>query len=332
MKIELQNVTKTYGRGANLKTAVDSVSWQAQGGEIFGLLGPNGAGKTTMIRMMLDILRPDSGQVLLDDQPDGNKTTEFKQRIGYLPEERGLYKKRKVMDVMVYFAALKGLDSKTARLRAGEMLERFELTEWANKKIEDLSKGMSQKIQIASCILHHPDIVVLDEPFSGLDPVNVRLVRDTIYDLKGKDKLVFLSTHMMSEVEALCDRIFMINNGKQVLYGPLDEIKASYTEHQVVLDTDAQPEGLQCVERVTSTDNGKCVFLRDGKTMHDLMAEMAAEKRPFKRFEEASTPIEDIFVSVVSRANDDSSGGMGRPGDGNAIPKPLKRNANEVTS
>lgn len=304
MKIELQNVTKTYGRGDNLKVAVDEVSWEAQGGEIFGLLGPNGAGKTTMIRMMLDIIRPDQGSILLDGLPDGNKTLEFKKRIGYLPEERGLYKKRKVLDVMIYFAALKGLDRQTAKHRAMEMLEKFELTQWANKKIEDLSKGMGQKIQIATCVLHQPDIVVLDEPFSGLDPVNVRLVRETIHDLKGKDKLVFLSTHMMSEVEALCDRIFMINGGRQVLYGRLDEIKKSYTEHEVVLDLQAQPEGLACVEKIKTTEAGKCVFLKSGKSMHDLMAEMAAEKRPFKRFEEASTPIEDIFVSVVQKRDD----------------------------
>ncbi len=307
MKIELENVTKTYGRAPNQKIAVDSVSWHADGGEIFGLLGPNGAGKTTMIRMMLDIIRPDDGQILLNGNAQGNRFLEFKQRIGYLPEERGLYKKRKVLDVMIYFAALKGLDRVTAKRRANEMLERFELTQWANKKIEDLSKGMSQKIQIASCVLHEPDIVVLDEPFSGLDPVNVRIVRDTILELKGKDKLVFLSTHMMSEVEALCDRIFMINNGQQVLYGPLEEIKQSYTDHEVVMDLEAQPEGLNCVERVHESRMGKCVHLREGQTTHDLMAEMAAQKRTFKRIEEASTPIEDIFVAVVGQQKEQDS-------------------------
>lgn len=305
MKIELENVSKTYGRSPNFKVAVDGVSWSAEGGEIFGLLGPNGAGKTTMIRMMLDIIRPDHGKILLDDDPGGNRTIDFKRRIGYLPEERGLYKKRKVMDVMIYFAALKGLDRKRAKERASEMLERFELTDWAGKKIEDLSKGMSQKIQIATCVLHDPDIVVLDEPFSGLDPVNVRIVRDTILELKQKHKLVFLSTHMMSEVEALCDRIFMINQGRKVLYGRLDEIKRSYTEYEVLMDLNARPEGLACVEKVTQSSMGKCVYLVDGKSTHDLMAEMANEKRPFKRFEEASMPIEDIFVSVVEKKSDE---------------------------
>jgi len=234
MEIELQNVSKTYGRGANLKVAVDNVSWKSGGGEIFGLLGPNGAGKTTMIRMMLDIIRPDEGQILLNGDPAANRTIDFKRQIGYLPEERGLYQKRKVMDVLLYFAALKGFDRKAAKLKAMELLERFELADCANKKIHDLSKGMGQKIQIASCVLHDPDLVVLDEPFSGLDPVNTRLIRETIFDLRAAGKLVFLSTHMMAEVEALCDRIFMINDGKQVLYGPLDEIRKSYTKKRLV--------------------------------------------------------------------------------------------------
>ena len=301
MKIELENVTKVFGKGNSQKVAVNDVSWEAHGGEIFGLLGPNGAGKTTMIRMMLDIIRPDMGIVRLNGDPNGNRTQEFKQRIGYLPEERGLYKKRKVIDVMLYFAALKGLGRVVAKQRAMEMLERFEMQQWASKKIEDLSKGMGQKIQIATCILHHPDIVLLDEPFSGLDPVNVRLVRETIQSLKSDNKLVFLSTHMMSEVEALCDRIFMINNGQQVLYGELEELKRSYTEFEVVLDEAAQPEGLESVEKVVVNSQGKCVHLKDGRTIHDLMSEMAREQRAFKTFAQANTPIEDIFVSVVNR-------------------------------
>lgn len=307
MKIELQDVTKTFGRGANRKVAVDNVTWTANGGEIFGLLGPNGAGKTTMIRMVLDIIRPDSGTVLLGGDQRGNRTRGFKSRIGYLPEERGLYQKRKVMDVLLYFAALKGMDRATAKVNALELLERFELADCANKKIEDLSKGMGQKIQIASCVLHDPDIVVLDEPFSGLDPVNVRLVRSLIHDLKAKGKLVFLSTHMMSEVEALCDRIFMIHQGRQVLYGPLAEIKKSYTTYEVLMDAEADLSGIECIENVEVNAQGQCVHLRNGSTLYDLMGELAALRRPFKRFEEAHTPIEDIFVSLVGESVLDES-------------------------
>lgn len=304
MEIELQNVCKTFGRGADLKVAVDNVSWKSAGGEIFGLLGPNGAGKTTMIRMMLDIIRPDSGQVVLNGDSTANRTIEFKRKIGYLPEERGLYQKRKVIDVLLYFAALKGFDRGAAKIKAMELLDRFELADCANKKIHDLSKGMGQKIQIASCILHDPDLVVLDEPFSGLDPVNTRLIRETILDLRAAGKLVFLSTHMMAEVEALCDRIFMINHGKQVLYGSLDEIRKSYTRYEVLMDHDAETEGLACIESITRSAQGQCIHLKYGTTTHDLMAELAANKRLFRRFEEARMPIEDIFVEVVGKSPD----------------------------
>jgi ABC-2 type transport system ATP-binding protein len=304
MEIELQNVRKTYGRGANLKVAVDNVSWKSGGGEIFGLLGPNGAGKTTMIRMMLDIIRPDSGQILLNGDPTANRTLDFKRSIGYLPEERGLYQKRKVMEVLLYFAALKGFDRDSAKRKAHELLERFELSDCANKKIHDLSKGMGQKIQIASCVLHDPDLVVLDEPFSGLDPVNTRLIRDTILDLRKDGKLVFLSTHMMAEVEALCDRIFMINNGQQVLYGPLDDIRRSYTKYEVLMDPEAETDGLPSIEKITRTAKGQCVYLKETATVHDLLADLADGKRKFTRLEEARMPIEDIFVEVVGKPVD----------------------------
>ncbi len=300
MKVELQQVSKTFGRGADRTVAVNDVSWTARGGEVFGLLGPNGAGKTTMIRMMLDIIRPDSGTVLIDGDAAGSCKQSFKSRLGYLPEERGLYKRRKVIDVLRYLGALKGMSASQAKATARDLLERFDLADWAHKKVEDLSKGMSQKIQIAACIIHEPEMVVFDEPFSGLDPVNVRLVREVITELRAKGKLVFLSTHMMAEVEALCDRIFMIHGGNQVLYGNLQDIKKSHTEHEVLLDADAQPEGLACVAHVKQAPAGKYVRLHDGRTIHDLMAQMADARRPVRRFEEASTPIEDIFVSLVS--------------------------------
>ena len=307
MEIELQNVSKTYGKGNDLKVAVDNVSWKSDGGEIFGLLGPNGAGKTTMIRMMLDIIRPDQGQVLLNGDPTANRTIAFKRMIGYLPEERGLYQKRKVIDVLLYLAALKGIDRATAKTKAMELLERFELGDVAHKKIHDLSKGMGQKIQIISCVLHAPELIVLDEPFSGLDPVNTRLIRETIMELREQGKLVFLSTHMMAEVEALCDRIFMIHDGKQVLYGELDEIQKSYTKFEVLMDLEAETEGLDCIASVSRANKGQCISLKEGRTVHDLMAELANGKRKFKRLEEAKMPIEDIFVEVVGKTPQEAS-------------------------
>lgn len=316
MEIELKNVRKTYGRGSNLKVAVENVSWQSQGGEIFGLLGPNGAGKTTMIRMMLDILRPDSGEIFVDGDPKKNRTIQFKRRIGYLPEERGLYQKRKVIDVLLYFAALKGFDRDRAKEKSYEYLERFGMTDCANKRIHDLSKGMGQKIQIASCVLHDPELVVLDEPFSGLDPVNTRLIRDTILELRASGKTVFLSTHMMSEVEALCDRIMMINRGQQVLYGPLEEVKKSFTKYHVVMDLEAETDDLDCVADRHITQGGQYLQLKEHRNRHDLMAELAAKKRNFKRFAEASMPIEDILVQLVGKPGQETAAELESVGEG----------------
>jgi ABC-2 type transport system ATP-binding protein len=298
MHVELSNVRKSFG-GKRPTVAVDDVTWQAAGGEVFGLLGPNGAGKTTLIRMILDILRPDRGQIIIDGRQGYNRTLEFKRRVGYLPEERGLYKKRRVFEILLYLAALKGMHRAVAKRRAVELLERFGLADCAKSRIEDLSKGMSQKIQIASCVLHEPDMVVLDEPFSGLDPVNVRLVREVILELKAQGKLVFLSTHMMSEVEALCDRIFMIHHGRQVLYGSLREIQKSYCDHAVLVDGEANIADLPSVAAIEASPRGQCVHLKEGKTIHDLLAEIAAARRPIGRVEEATTPIEDIFVRLV---------------------------------
>lgn len=308
MRVELCNLRKSFG-GKRPTVAVDDVSWQASGGEVFGLLGPNGAGKTTLIRMLLDILRPDRGRIVIDGHSDYNRTLAFKRRVGYLPEERGLYKKRRVLEILLYLATLKGINRAIAKRRAAELLERFGLAECAKSRIEDLSKGMSQKIQIASCILHEPDMVVLDEPFSGLDPVNVRLVREMISELRSQGRLVFLSTHMMSEVEALCDRIFMIHQGRQVLYGSLREIQKSFCDHAVLVDGRADIADLPSVAAIEPSPRGQCVHLKDGKSIHDLLAEIAAARRPVERIEEATTPIEDIFVRLVQTpANPENKG------------------------
>jgi len=280
MRIAFRNVSKSFGSRASRQHAVVASSWEAGGGEVFGLLGPNGAGKTTMIRMLLDIFRADEGDILVGDSRDGNRSPEFKRRVGYLPEERGLYRKRKVMDVLIYLAALKGQPRADARHRAQVLLERFGLSAYGGKKVATLSKGMAQKLQIVSCILHDPDLVVLDEPFSGLDPVNTRLIRELVLELKRAGKLVILSTHMMGEVEALCDRILLIHRGRQVLYGELHAIRKSHTDYQVVVDPAAAPEGLACVEKVVTMPDEKRVYLRSGKQVTDLMLEMGRSVRP----------------------------------------------------
>lgn len=299
MHLELINVSKAYAHKGAVHHAVRGVKWQASGGEIFGLLGPNGAGKTSMIRMILDILRPDAGQILIDGDSAYNRSGMFRRRVGYLPEERGLYKKRTVLEMLLFFAALKGMKSQDAKRRARELLENFAVAEWEKKYIDDLSKGMAQKVQIISCLLHDPDLVILDEPFSGLDPVNMRVVRSMIQSLKQQGKLVCLSTHMMAEVEALCDRIFMIHQGAEVLYGSVREIMQRYAEHDVMLDPAAQPEGLNCVESLEVLPAGKCVHLREGCSVHDLLAEIAAKRRSVSRFEVGTVPLEEIFIRLV---------------------------------
>ena len=222
-QLVIENVVKAY----DTKLAVDQVSFEVNGGEVFGLLGPNGAGKSTLIRMVMDILRPDSGRILVNGRPSLDADHD---KVGYLPEERGLYRKQKVIDVLDYFGRLKGMNGRDVRAKAQAALDRVDLGEWAKKRVDALSKGMQQKVQIVGTLLHEPEVVILDEPFAGLDPVNARMVKDIILALKREGRLVVLSTHQMDQAEELCDRIVMIDRGRRVLYGTLREIKKRYAE------------------------------------------------------------------------------------------------------
>lgn len=222
-QLAIENVVKAY----DAKLAVDHVSFEVNGGEVFGLLGPNGAGKSTLIRMVMDILRPDSGRILVNGRPSIDADHD---KVGYLPEERGLYRKQKVIDVLDYFGRLKGMTGRDVKAKAQAALDRVGLGEWAKKRVDALSKGMQQKVQIVGTLLHEPEVVILDEPFAGLDPVNARMVKDIILDLKREGRLVVLSTHQMDQAEELCDRIVMIDRGRRVLYGTLREIKKRYAD------------------------------------------------------------------------------------------------------
>ncbi|MCZ7400570.1 MAG: ATP-binding cassette domain-containing protein, partial [Candidatus Methanoperedens sp.] len=212
--VEVSHISKSF----NGQSVVKNISFDIAPGEVFGLIGPNGAGKTTIIRMLLDIIKPDSGEIRILDALLSERT---KDRIGYLPEERGMYRRLTVMDTLVYLGALKNKHSKE---RALELLEKMEMVSHKDKKISELSKGMAQKIQIIAAIIHDPEFVILDEPFSGLDPVNMKLVKDLILELGKEGKTILISTHMMDQVERMCDRIFMINKGSGVLYGSIGEI------------------------------------------------------------------------------------------------------------
>src|SRR3989441_3181103 len=249
--------------------AVDDVTFEVRGGEVCGLLGPNGAGKTTLLRLLMSILIADSGEIFLDGRPLERRDGD---RIGYLPEERGLYRKEKVREVLIYFGMLKGLARRAARARAEQWLDRVGLPEAAGRRVDELSKGMQQKVQIAGALLHDPDILVLDEPFSGLDPLNTVLIKDLLRERRDRGSLVILSTHQMPMVEELCDRVAMIDRGRLVLYGNLDEIRRSHGESIVLVGADSDLGTLPVVARVERQGAVHRVILRDGGRPRDLMS------------------------------------------------------------
>lgn len=287
--------------------AVQGVSFSAERGEILGLLGPNGAGKTTAIRMIMGIIKPDQGRIgfFLDGKPGGLN----KERIGYLPEERGLYGDTKVLETLVYFAGLKGVPPGEARRQALEWLERLDLADRANQKIEKLSKGMAQKVQFLAAILHKPDLVVLDEPFAGLDPVNQDLFQEFIRKLKEEGMAVLLSAHQMNLVEKLCDRIFLINKGRQVLYGNLNEIKEAYGEHLVSLRFQGDGSLLRAdrlIKELELVGNRARFHLPKGiapdRFVRSIPMDLVIEEITIER-----PPLHEIFVSVVKGGQDEAA-------------------------
>ncbi len=288
--LEVRNLTKRYDGF----TAVDDLSFQVYQGEVFGMLGPNGAGKTTTIRIVMDILKPDAGTVTVLGRPPGTA----RARIGYLPEERGLYRDLKVLDVLVYLAELKGTPRDTAHQRALTWLERVDLADWAARKVKDLSRGMQQKLQFVASLVHDPELLILDEPFQGLDPVNVALLKELIRELQGEGKTMVLSAHQMNLVEALCDRILLINRGKSVLYGPLDEIKRRHAPRAVRLRTSVPLEKLPGVARMEGHDGTFTLTLAD-TTPQALLQTLVERNIPVEAFEVASAPLEEIFIAVV---------------------------------
>lgn len=241
--LTLKNINKTF----NQTKAVQAMDLEIASGSVFGLLGPNGAGKSTTIRMIMDIIKPDEGEILLDNHP--LKKTDY-HKIGYLPEERGLYQKNKLKETIVYFAELKGLSVHEARHRAETYLKRFDLEEYADRKIQELSKGNQQKVQFIISIISDPKLVILDEPFSGLDPVNQILLKDIINEINEKGATVIFSTHQMEQVEKMCDDICLINKGRIVLHGNLKNIKANYGLRTVTVDYSGEKDLLQNLQTV----------------------------------------------------------------------------------
>ena len=280
--------------------AVEDVSLEVRRGEIFGLLGPNGAGKSTTIRMIVDIIRPDSGTITFDGR---SVDEDIRARIGYLPEERGLYQKARILETILYFGRLKGLDRTVAEERSRAWLERFGLADAADRKIEELSKGNQQKVQIIIALLHEPDYLILDEPTSGLDPVNQGLLQEIVTDLRGRGVAILYSTHQMDLAERLCDRIGLINDGKIVLDGPVEEVRSRYSGNTVLLESNGDLSFLSSAPGVRSLriDGTRAdIELEEGLGLNYLFG-LIADRVPVSRIEPVRPSLNTIFLTVVGR-------------------------------
>ncbi|AGG07862.1 sodium ABC transporter [Dehalococcoides mccartyi] len=294
--VETHGISKIYGRNV----IVDNLSLSLEQGQIMGLIGPNGAGKTTTLRMMMDIIKPDSGKVLILGE---QMNADAQNHIGYLPEERGLYRKQKIIDSLVYLASLKGMNPVVARTRAMELLEKVGLSAHAEKKVEQLSHGMGQLVQLVSTIIHDPVLMIIDEPFNGLDPVNVQLVKDLMLELRSQNKSLILSTHRMNEVEEMCDRICMLNKGQQVLYGNLLDIKNRYRSNTLEVDYEGEFPPLSNVSD-TKAANGKAhIILNGSTTAQDVLVQLVQSGLVIHRFEIATPTLNDIFISIAGKKN-----------------------------
>ncbi|MFW5940561.1 MAG: ABC transporter ATP-binding protein [Chloroflexota bacterium] len=310
--LDVKNVSKTY---ATVR-AVDDLSFDLFPGEIFGLLGPNGAGKTTTIRMILDIIKPDAGHVAVLGGP---MTEDKKERIGYLPEERGLYEDMTLLEVLLFMGQLKGLSRAEARRRAEADLKEVELWEAHERKVEALSRGMRQKAQFVAATMHDPDLIIIDEPFSGLDPVNTRLIKNLIYRMRDRGAGIIMSTHQMHQVEEMCQRILLINHGRRVLYGPLDEIRSRFSSNVVDVSLRGTPQTIRGVQKITAAENGNYRLLLEEKALPEEVLQTLVHDPQLvvERFERVQISLDEIFIRVVGRSVEEE--GESAPAEGAAI-------------
>jgi ABC-2 type transport system ATP-binding protein len=293
--LELRNLKKYFAT----QKAVDDISLSVEKGSIFGLLGPNGAGKTTLIRMITGIFYPDEGQIVFD----GKKFDPINDvaYIGYMPEERGLYKKMKIGEQAMYLAQLKGLSRNDALKKIKQWFIKFEMETWWTKKVEDLSKGMSQKLQFVTTVLHEPKLIILDEPFSGLDPVNTNLIKDEIFKLAQTGSTILFSTHRMEQVEEICDHIILVNKGKKILDGTVKQVKQDFKENLFSVGTEQMPSfnGNSPFEIVGSKDHSFVVRIKDGSKPNDVLQYLLQHGASIQSFNEILPSLNDIFISLV---------------------------------
>jgi ABC-2 type transport system ATP-binding protein len=299
--VEISHISKSFGE---LK-AVDDVSFTVEKGEIFGLLGPNGAGKTTAIRVLLDIFKPDLGNVSILGGP---MTETKKDHIGYMPEERGLYQDLQLDKCLIYLASLKGIAPMDAQVRITDYLERFDLATSRHKKVKELSKGMQQKAQLITTLIHEPELIIIDEPFSGLDPVNTQMVKDLLREQRDRGVTILMSTHQLHQVEELCDRIVLIDYGRTVLYGPLDEIRGQFSGHAVIVRTPTQLTNLPGVEHIEKQNSSAYrLNLAPSTNTQDVLRLLVEREIQIDQFEIALPTLDEIFIRVV-KADDKQQG------------------------
>jgi len=290
--VEVTEIAKAFGS----THAVQDISFSVQQGEIFGLLGPNGAGKTTTIRIILDIFKADRGSVPLLGGP---MTEAKKDLIGYMPEDRGLYQDIPLENCLLYLGRLKGLSANEAKARLGELLDRFDLSAHKKKKIKELSKGMQQKAQIITTILHKPELIVIDEPFTALDPINTQMVKDLIRELSTEGSTILMSTHQMHQVEELCDRILLIDHGSNLLYGKLDEIRRQFSGHAVLVRALGEIPQLIGVESIAPRNKSVQLILEENTTPQQVLRKLLDAQVSIEKFELAVPSLDEIFVRVV---------------------------------
>ncbi len=298
--IKVNQISKRFGN----QQAVAEVSFEVEAGEIFGLLGPNGAGKTTSIRIILDIFKPDSGEVEI---LGGKMNEEKKNRIGYLPEERGLYQDIPLEVCLNYLARLKGLKPTDAVARVEQMLKRFDLYDHRKKKVKELSKGMQQKAQLIITLVHDPQLIIIDEPFSALDPVNTQMVKDLLREERDKGKTIVMCTHQMHQVEELCDRLVLINHGKVMLYGKLNDIRRQYSGQEVIVHPlNELPAQIPGVSRIDRNNSGYILHLADQTSPQMILKNLVDQGIALERFEVSLPTLDEIFIQVVTARGEDS--------------------------
>ena len=290
--VEVNHLYKSYSG----KRAVEDLSFSVDPGEILGLIGPNGAGKSSTIKIILDFMKPDSGEVTIFGQ---QMDEACKNQIGYLPEEKGLYKKLTAIDLILYFASLKGMDKSSAKEKADVLLRRTGMFESRKKKIKEMSKGMGQVIQFIVTIIHDPKLIIMDEPFSGLDPVNTELMKNIVSDLRNDGKAIILSTHQMNQVEEICDRVLMVNDGSEVLYGSIEEVKARFRQHSVQVNVEGDIGDLPgVIEKKLNKDSVELVLATD-TTPQIILDRMREQGININRFEVKTPSLNEIFLNIA---------------------------------